>query len=136
MEPKSEFLRSVYIHLAIAFISGVLLYFMLLGMFEMLVNFKLYIPSAYTSLVFAVSFVVSTVFIEHRSQNPTQPYYLIGGLIVAVIVTCIFVSTANGILLTMEYGLPSEEELIMEISILTAIAFAFIKVLEHKIRSY
>jgi len=136
MEPKSEFLRRAYIHLAIAFISGILLYFMILGIFEMAVNFKLYIPSAYTFLVFAVSFVLSTVFIEHRSQNPNQPYYLIGGFIVAVIITSIFISTANGILIAMENGLPSEEELITQISILTAIAFAFIKVLEHKMRGY
>ncbi len=136
MEPRGEFLRKAYRHLVIAFISGILLYFMLTGIFELFVNFKLYIPSAYTFLVFAVSFVVSTVFIEHRSQNPAQPYYLVGGLIVAVLITCIFVSTANGIIITMKKGLPPEEELIMQISVLTAVAFALIKILEHRMRSY
>ncbi len=136
MEPRSEILRKVYIHLAIAFISGILLYFMLLGMFEIVLNFRLYIPSSYTFLVFAIAFVVSTVFIEHRSQNPAQPYYLIGGFIIAVLVTCIFVSTANGIMITMENGLPSEEELVMQISVLTAVAFAVIKLVENRMRGY
>ncbi len=136
MESGGEFLRRVYVHLAIAFISGVLLYFMLLGMFEMLMNFKLYISTSYTFLVFAIAFVVSTVFIEHRSSNPAQPYYLVGGLITALLITGVFVSTANGIMLTLEYGFPSQEELVMQISILTAVAFAIIKVIEHRMRGY
>ncbi len=136
MESGGEFLRRVYIHLAIAFISGILLYFMLLGMFEMLINFRLYISTSYTFLVFAIAFVVSTVIIEHRSSNPAQPYYLIGGLITALLITGIFMSTANGIILTMEYGLPSQEELMMQISILTAVAFTIIKVIEHRMKGY
>ncbi|AKG91860.1 hypothetical protein GAH_00808 [Geoglobus ahangari] len=133
----SEVLRRVYISLAISFIFGLILYFMLTGLYSIATTMKTFLSISYILLVFAVTFVTASVIIEHRSMSESgRPYYLIGGFVVASIVTFLFVCASNGVMMAVKSGLPPVEEFLLYISVLSAVAFTILKLIENSMKRY
>lgn len=137
MDWKEEVLRKIYFSLVVSFILGFLLYFMLTGFYDIITKKRIFLNISYILLIFAVVFVISSVVIEQRSINPSKaPYFLIGGFIIAIVITFLFVCTASGITLLMKNGLPERDKFIASVSVLTAISFAMLKAVERGLRSY
>ncbi|AIY90860.1 hypothetical protein GACE_1834 [Geoglobus acetivorans] len=120
-------------NLAASFIVGLVLYFMLFGLYKIVAGMNIILNTSLIFAVFAVSFIISGVILEHRSQNPERPYYLIGALIIALVITFVFLCTVNGLLVTAKEGLPDTEIFVTYVSALTAMAFAIIKILSRGI---
>lgn len=137
MDLGKEVLRRIYLSLAVSFIFGLILYFMLTGLYSIVTTMKTFLSISYTLLVFAVTFVTASVVIEHRSVSESgKPYYLIGGFIVASIITFLFVCTSNGVMIAIKNGIPPVEEFLLYISILSAVAFTVLKLIENSLRRY
>ena len=75
MDSGNEVFRRVYLSLAVSFIFGLVLYFMLTGLYSIVTTMKTFLSVSYTLLVFAVTFVTASVIIEHRSVSESgKPY--------------------------------------------------------------
>ncbi|WP_457591696.1 hypothetical protein [Geoglobus sp.] len=137
MDPGRDILRRVYLSLAVSFIFGLILYFMLTGLYSIVTTMKTFLSISYTLLVFAITFVTASVIIEHRSISESgKPYYLIGGFVVASIITFLFVCTSNGVMIAIRNGIPPIEEFLLYISVLSAVAFTVLKVVESSLKRY
>ncbi|MBE8538896.1 hypothetical protein [Geoglobus acetivorans] len=133
MMQSSPILRKLYVNLAASFMVGLILYFMLFGLYKIIAGMNIVLNTSLIFAVFAISFIISGVLLEYRSPNPERPYYLIGALIIALVVTFIFLCTVNGLLVTVKEGLPDTEIFVTYVSALTAIAFVIIKILSRGI---
>ncbi|WP_456369693.1 hypothetical protein [Geoglobus sp.] len=137
MDSGNEVFRRVYLSLAVSFIFGLVLYFMLTGLYSIVTTMKTFLSISHTLLVFAVTFVTASVIIEHRSVSESgKPYYLVGGFVVAIVVTFLFVCTTNGVMMAIRYGIPPAEEFVLYLSILSALAFTMLKIVESSTRRY
>ena len=137
MDPGRDILRRIYLSLAVSFIFGLILYFMLTGLYSIVTTMKTFLSISYTLLVFAITFVTASVIIEHRSISESgKPYYLIGGFVVASIITFLFVCTSNGVMIAIRNGIPPVEEFLLYISVLSAVAFTVLKVVESSLKRY
>ncbi len=137
MDPGRDILRRIYLSLAVSFIFGLILYFMLTGLYSIVTTMKTFLSISYTLLVFAITFVTASVIIEHRSISESgKPYYLIGGFVVASIITFLFVCTSNGVMIAIRNGIPPVEEFLLYISVLSALAFTVLKVVESSLKRY
>lgn len=132
MNVESSLMKRLYFNLALSFLSALVLYFMLLGFYNLVNNFSPGINISYILLVFAISFIVSGVALEHRSSGTGSPYYLIGAGIIAGIFTFVFLCVINGLIDTINNGLPDYDLFIAYLSVLTAISFGVIKVFENR----
>ena len=93
------------------------------------------IPGPYILLIFAIFFIIFTVFYESRGKSATKRKdslkSLIRGSFLAICATIAFVATIGGVILTLEGGTPEINMIISALAVCMIVSMVFLSMVKH-----
>jgi len=123
-----ELQKKFYLNLLASFIFGFAVFLFICGFYNIIQTSNVYLRTSYIVLIFTIFFIFFSVFLENRGVK--IPHLFIGSSILTSIATLMTVCIVNGVYWIMnESNLPSEDIIIIGISVSTLIAFIIIKVI-------
>ena len=128
---ENPFIRT----LTIAFIMGLLLVDMGLGLFRIFFTKSSPLPIAFVLLIFAVMFIAGVVFFERHGLDILSS--LVGGALAGFGLCFIFVSLVGGMLFAFDGGISSVgwNQLISAVAASMIVSIVMIKVLSYKLQN-
>ncbi|NQE44399.1 hypothetical protein C5S31_00070 [ANME-1 cluster archaeon GoMg2] len=93
------------------------------------------VPGPYILLIFAIFFIIFTVFYESRGKSATKRKdslkSLIRGAFLAICATIAFVATIGGVILTIEGGTPEINMIISALAVCMIVSMVFLSMVKH-----
>ena len=122
-----ELQKKFYLNLLASFAFGFAVFLFICGLYSIIQSSKIHVKTSYIILIFTIFFIFFSVFLENRGVK--IPHLFIGSSILTSLATLMAVCIVNGIIWINENQLPSEDTLIIGISISMLIAFVIIKII-------
>ena len=93
------------------------------------------VPGPYILLIFAIFFIIFTVFYESRGKSETKRKdslkSLIRGSFLAICATFAFVATIGGVILTLKGETPGNNMIISALAVCMIVSMVFLSMVKH-----